>query len=537
MAKLHYTIELQSGERFTGAVETAGEVRVVLPLRGTLRSVTGSLELGTEGEEKIFMNGFQTWTYCPEYTRRDRIRSLRRLPRLGVEHYGLERYGDCYFVDYPDKSGVTHGESWCYFRRGETFRLVASLDETAGYTLFQYDAEAGILSLRRDCEGLEVDGAFHAFDIFFAEGGETEVFDAWFAAMGIRCRTQEKMAGYSSWYNRYEDISESSIREDLEGCARVLRPGDLFQIDDGWEPNVGDWLETDPVKFPNGLRPLADEIHARGFKAGLWLAPFVANRRSRVFNEHPDWLYRHEGEPWYCGINWGGFYALDIDHPEVQAYLRETFRRVFDEWGFDLVKLDFLYGAAPFGSAAETRAGRMRRAMEFLRELCGDKLILGCGVPVMPAFGLVDYCRVSCDVGLDWDGSWLMQQTHRERVSTRQAIANTIFRRQLNGRAWLSDPDVFFLREDNLKLSEEEKQNLATVNALFGGMLLCSDNMGRYSDKALESYRRILETREAENIRVEADTPGLVTVTYELGGVHKMVKLKEICLTKSKTRK
>ena len=534
MADLQYRVELAGGEVLSGSLEPRGEVRLVLPLHGVLRSASAVMKLAIAPEEKIFMNGFQTWTYCPEYTAKDRIPSLRRLPRLGVKHYGLDRYGDEYFLDYPDKPGLTHGESWCYFRRGSRFRLIGSLDEHAGYTLFSYDAERAELTIRRDCEGLAVDGDFRAFDLFFAEGGEDEVFDAWFAAMGVKCRTQEKMAGYSSWYNRYEDISESSIRDDLAGCAKVLAKGDLFQIDDGWEPNVGDWLETDPVKFPNGLKPLSDEIHARGFKAGLWLAPFVANARSKVCREHPDWLYLHEGKPWYCGSNWGGFYALDIDKPEVQAYLRESFRRVFEDWGFDLVKLDFLYGAAPFGSDRETRAGRMIRAMEFLRELCGDKLILGCGVPVMPAFGLVDYCRISCDVGLDWDGSWLMRQTHRERVSTRQAIANTVFRRQLNGRAWLSDPDVFFLREDNLKLTEEEKTTLATVNALFGGMLLCSDNLGRYGDKALAAYRRTLETRGAENIRVEADTPGLVTVNYELDGVHKMLKLKNICLTKQR---
>jgi alpha-galactosidase len=91
---------------------------------------------------------------------------------------------------------------------------------------------------------------------------------------------------------------------------------------------------------------------------------------------------------------------------------------------------------------------------------------------------------------------------------------------------------VFFLREDNLRLTEEEKQTLCTVNALFGGMLLCSDDMGKYGEKALEAYRRTRETRAAENIRVEADTPGLVTVSYELGGEHKTVKLKNICLTK-----
>ena len=136
MSELNYTVELQSGERFAGAVEARGEARVVLPLKGTLRSVTASMKVELAAEEKIFINGFQTWTYCPEYTQRDRIRSLRHLPRKGVEHYGLERYGDGYFVDYPNKKGLTHGESWCYFRRGENYRLVASLDEDPGYTLF-----------------------------------------------------------------------------------------------------------------------------------------------------------------------------------------------------------------------------------------------------------------------------------------------------------------------------------------------------------------------------------------------------------------
>ena len=270
--------------------------------------------------------------------------------------------------------------------------------------------------------------------------------------MGVRPRTREPLAGYTSWYNRYQNISEESIGQDLRGCAGRLQPGDLFQIDDGWEPAVGDWLEPDPRKFPGGMGAMADAIHKRASGPGCGWPPSW-RRRAPPLAEHPDWLLQVDGKPWYCGSNWGGFYALDIDHPEVVAYLEEVFRRVFDEWGFDLVKLDFLYAAAPFGSETETRGGRMIRAMELLRELCGDKLILGCGVPVMPAFGLVDYCRIGCDVGLDWDDKPHMRLAHRERVSTRQAIGNTIFRRQLNGRAWLNDPDVFFLREDNLKLS------------------------------------------------------------------------------------
>ena len=70
--------------------------------------------------------------------------------------------------------------------------------------------------------------------------------------MGIKPRTEKKLAGYSSWYNRYQDITEDTIREDLTGCRSLLCLGDLFQIDDGWEPKVGDWLETDAQKFPHG---------------------------------------------------------------------------------------------------------------------------------------------------------------------------------------------------------------------------------------------------------------------------------------------
>lgn len=513
-----YHIKLKDGHKFSDLIEHQhGEVHIVKELPETeIESVTAVVPMRLLPGEKIFMNGFQTWTYCPEYEQKDKINGLRHLPKAAVRHFGLDRYGDNYFVDYPEKKGVTHGESWCYFRHGDKYRLVASLDEHNGYTLFKYDNNEGCLHIEKDCKGLKVSGKFSAFDLFFAEGTEDEVFDAWFKAMGISPRTTERMTGYSSWYNRYQDINDESITADLKGCSEVLIEGDLFQIDDGWEPFVGDWLEPDKKKFPRGMKASVDDIHAKGFKAGLWLAPFVCQQGSFIKQNHPDWLLQVNNEPWYCGCNWGGFWSLDIDKPAVVEYLEKVFDRVFNEWGFDLVKLDFLYAAAPYGSDRETRAGRMIRAMELLRRLCGDKLILGCGVPVMPAFGLVDYCRISCDVGLDWNDNIVMQHAHRERVSTRQAIGNSIFRRQLNGRAYLSDPDVFFFRDDNIKLTKEQKHVLATINSLFGGLLLTSDNMAKYTPEAKAAYKQLLRNRDAKNIKVHNEK-GL-SVSYELDG-------------------
>lgn len=526
MYKISYEIRFEKSAPITGAAEVghgAWRFAPTLP-QDKIVSARAEIPLATAEDERIFINGYQTWTFCPEHTREDSLSGVGRYPKFLVELFGMDRYGDYHFVDYPRRAGLTHGESWCYFRRGEDFRLIASLSERAGYTLFAYDAHENRLTVRRDCAGIECGGEYPVFELFFAEGGEDAVFDAWFAAMGIKARTQVKLAGYSSWYNRYRNIDEDSISDDLVGCAELMRAGDLFQIDDGWEPAVGDWLEADGKKFPLGMKMLADGIHRRDFLAGLWLAPFVCQKGSAVMREHPDWLYLRDGKPWYCGSNWGGFYALDIDNPEFTAYLERVFDRVLNEWGFDLVKLDFLYAAAPYGDAHETRAGRMMRAVELLRRLCGDKLILGCGVPVMPAFGVVDYCRIGCDVGLDWNNSFLVRSANRETVSTRRAVLNSIFRRQLNGRAYLSDPDVFFLREDNIRLTAEEKYTLATVNSLFGGVLLCSDNMGRYSPTAREIYAQLLKNREAKSIRVTNDGAGL-SVSYDLGGAEEILSI------------
>ena len=494
-----------------------GEKRVVCNLpSGHLQSVTATTPLKVAEGEKIFMNGYQTWTYCPEFSAKDVQRDHMPLPKAAVEKFKLDCYGDYHFVDYPNRPGLFHGFSYCYFRYHGTYRLIASLDEKPGYTIFRYDANKGELTIERDCAGVRCKGDFHAFDLFYAVGEEEEVFNAWFDALNVHPRTLEKLAGYSSWYNRYQNISEQSILDDLNGCAELLEQDDLFQVDDGWEPFVGDWLEPDEKKFPNGMAAVADAIHAKGFQAGLWLAPFVAQEGSRILKEHPEWFLRDKaGKKWCNGSNWGGFYSLDIDNPEVEMYLTQVFRRIFEEWNFDLVKLDFLYGAAPFGTESESRAARMMRAMDMLRDWCGYRKILGCGVPVMPAFGVVDYCRVSCDVTLDWDDKLYMRLIHRERPSTRQAIGNSVFRRQLNGRAYLSDPDVFFLRDDNVKLSRKQKNQLAVLDAVIGGVFLHSDDMSKYSDAAKEQYKALRHLREAKDVQIRTDGKWMLRCTLD----------------------
>ena len=68
------------------------------------------------------------------------------------------------------------------------------------------------------------------------------------------------------------------------------------------------------------MRFLSNAIHSHGYKAGIWLAPFLLSERSEVYADHPDWVVRdHNDQPINAIYNWGTRnYALDTTHPEAR---------------------------------------------------------------------------------------------------------------------------------------------------------------------------------------------------------------------------
>jgi alpha-galactosidase len=141
--------------------------------------------------------------------------------------------------------------------------------------------------------------------------------------------------------------------------------------------------------------------------------------------------------------------------------------------------------------------------MEFLRELAQDKIILGCGVPLGPAFGLVDYCRIGSDVALKWEDKLLGGLKYRERVSTINSLTSTIGRRHLNGNVFYNDPDVFILREKNNKLTKNQRNTLFILNLIFGGLVFTSDNIDEYSEEEMKQYLYLFPIREKSIEKVE----------------------------------
>lgn len=482
-------------------VKTDGDifsVNVNTKKKITVKNVRASFDYHFFDNQRIFINGYQSWTDSAEHNVYDKMRGIDHIPKMLVSKYQFDKYGDYNFSDYNYQ---LHGWTYGYVRKGKRFDFIGSLAENSGFTKIITETMYEKIIIEKDA-GNCVEGEWTALKMLMISGTEDEVFDEYFRLLDVKLNPDaEKIFGYTSWYRHYQNISESIIKNDLAAISSQKFKADVFQIDDGYQTAVGDWLSVDSMKFPNGMKEIADRIKQNGMIAGIWLAPFVCEENSEIYRHHREWLvYDSHYEYIKGGSNWSGFYALDIYNDEVREYLREVFNTIVNGWGFRLLKLDFLYAACIINRDGKNRGQIMSDAMDFLREISGDALILGCGVPLGSAFGKVDYCRIGCDVSLDWDDKLYMRLTHRERISTKNSILSSVFRRQLNGRAFLSDPDVFILRDKNNRLSQLQKQCLAEINALIGSVMFTSDNFAEYGEEQYRMFARALKLRKAKVI-------------------------------------
>jgi len=469
-----------------------------------------------EEGERFFANGFQSWTTSREYIATDKSTAYPSI----VDY--IEPLADICIGCSDGRihknhklPGQFHSFTYTYLRKGNNLEFFGSLTERQGFTLFDVDFGAGKFVISKDIEGAIITEPYEVFDIYLTKGNYDEVFDKYFAKMQIKKPRIDRMTGYTSWYNYFTQISHDIILRDLDGLDRAKEKVSIFQIDDGYERCVGDWLDTNE-RFPNKMGYYAKKIHDKGYKAGIWLAPFNAVKESKTYQKHKDWVIRKEwnGKKFYGTPNWGGAYTFDIYNEEFRAHLKHVLDVVCNVYGYDMVKLDFLYSQCIFPRNGKARGTIMCEAMDFLRECVGDKIILGCGVPLGPAFGVVDACRISCDIALNYNTILDVVKINNEVPSARNAMTSTIFRRHLNGRAFVNDPDVFFLRDFNLKYTEEQKHILVTINNMFGDVLFVSDDAAQYKTPELRSLKQAFGKRKYKIVSAEFVSDKVIRIVY-----------------------
>lgn len=442
-------------------------------------------------DDLLYLNGYQSWTDTKEYRINEKLPSINKLPKFLINKFHFDKYGDYSFVKY--KKNEYHSFTYSYIRNNDNNALLFGSYNKDSYLIIKYLIKKNKILLISDINNLELNNEIILFDYITLKGNYNDILNIYLD--NFTSTKKNKLTGYSSWYNYYQDINEDKIYNALMGINN--KDYNLFQIDDGYEKFVGDWLNIDKNKFPNGLNNIVNEIHNKGLLAGIWLAPFVVEEKSDIFINHKDMLYMENGRPVYAGCNWSNDYVLDIRKPIVKEYIKKSLE-YYINLGFDLFKLDFLYSIALINDSNNTRCQIMEMGMKLLRDILKDKLILGCGVPLFNAFSIVDYCRIGPDVSLIFDDTWYMKFMHRERISTKVNIVNTIYRSHLDNKVFLNDPDVYLLRDNNIKLNNKQKEALITINHLCGSVYLTSDNVNEYDDnkrKALAKARLLANAR------------------------------------------
>ncbi|TDE13020.1 glycoside hydrolase family 36 protein [Jiangella asiatica] len=290
---------------------------------------------------------------------------------------------------------------------------------------------------------------------------------------------------WCSWYEYWGDVRERDVVDNLEAVGELDLAVDVVQLDDGYSAEIGDWL-TPSDRFAD-LRGLVERIRGEGRRAGIWLAPFFAGARSRLADEHPDWLLRHpHGGPLHAGRNWGqDLYSLDLSHPGAADWMRSVFA-TFSAWGIDYFKIDFIAagaipGARHSGAAPVTA---YRDGLRLIRDAVGTSAhILGCGAPVLPSVGLVDSIRVSADTGHTGapdDGDMCSP-------SQQAAVLSARGRQFMNGVFFANDPDCLIVGP-----KVESREAWAAHVEATGGAVVSSDGLRGLDGWALDTTRRLL---------------------------------------------
>lgn len=324
--------------------------------------------------------------------------------------------------------------------------------------------------------------------------------------------------GWCSWYHYFHDVTEEHLRSNLAQAADW--PFDVFQLDDGYQSAIGDWLTTND-KFPSSLDAIADAIAAEGRRPGLWLAPFLVAPDSKVATDHPDWLARFtNGDPLISWFNepWGGgqggfMWGLDTTRPEVLDHLESTAASLVDA-GFTYLKLDFTFAPSFDGiwaDPSQTPAERVRAGYDAVRRGAGEEaFILGCGVPLANVVGVVDGNRIGPDVAPSWEREeWEVPLAGYTDVqpATKHAWRDTLARSFMHRRLWLNDPDCLMLRQSETALSPEAMRTWAHAVAVSGGMALVSDDLTLLDGHARALLDEVIELGRLSDAEASAEHP------------------------------
>ena len=246
-------------------------------------------------------------------------------------------------------------------------------DENAGEVWFGALAWSGSwrITVEQDqLDAIRVTGGFNPFDFGYVlkpgEKLETPVFYGGYSAHGMGgasrllhhyeiahvlprrlgdgddAAPKPRPVIYNSWEATEMNVSEEGQIALAEKAAAL--GVDRFVMDDGWfgqrktdHAGLGDWY-VNPQKFPHGLKPLIDKVHALKMDFGLWVEPEMVNPDSDLYRAHPDWVLNFPGRPRSESRNQ---LVLNLARQDVRDYVLGFLDKLLNENDIAFLKWDY----------------------------------------------------------------------------------------------------------------------------------------------------------------------------------------------------
>ena len=146
-------------------------------------------------------------------------------------------------------------------------------------------------------------------------------------------------------YNSWEATEfKVSCDEQIKLARKAKEIGaELFVVDDGWfgqrnsiNNGLGDWYVNEE-KFPNGLKPLIDEVKSLDMMFGIWVEPEMVNPAADLFKEHPEWIYHYDTR---VSDTSRGQYVLNLTKKEVKDFVYNMLDNLLSSYEINYIKWD-----------------------------------------------------------------------------------------------------------------------------------------------------------------------------------------------------
>ena len=178
---------------------------------------------------------------------------------------------------------------------------------------------------------------------------------AWARNFGVYGGAAIKPTLLNSWEGAYFSFNTETLLRMIDDAAAMGL--EMFVLDDGWfamdyprdsdKQGLGDW-EVNTKKIPEGIDYIASYAHSKGLKFGIWIEPEMANPKSNLAKNHPDWIVRSPGREIYQHRNQ---WLLDLSNPDVQDFVYGVFDNTMQlSKNIDYIKFDSNRPVYSYGS-------------------------------------------------------------------------------------------------------------------------------------------------------------------------------------------